>query len=74
MEIDIANNIRRIRRSRGYRSASDLAIALCVSGYDCSVSTVKAWESGTRAPTLPAVAALCQLLDVTADELIFRSR
>ena len=71
MEIKIAEQIRALRKRSGYRSAAALAAALCLSGYDCSASLVKSWEAGVRYPTLPAVRALCDLLTVSADELIF---
>lgn len=71
MEIKIAEQIRALRKRRGYRSAAALAAALCLSGYDCSASLVKSWEAGVRYPTLPAIRALCDLLEVSADELIF---
>ena len=45
-----------------------VAIMLLVGGI---VSIVKSWETGYRCPTLDAVAALCAVLGVTADELIF---
>ena len=70
-EIKIAENIRRIRRTRGFQSAWALSVALAQVGYYCSVSIVKSWETGYRRPTLDAVAALCAVLDVTADALIF---
>ena len=71
MEINIGTHIRALRRARGYRSAAALAAALCLSGYSCSASAVKSWEAGRRLPTLPAIMALCKLLDVSADRLIF---
>lgn len=71
MEIKIAEQIRALRKRSGYRSAAALAAALCLSGYDCSASLVKSWEAGVRYPTLPAVRALCELLEVSADALIF---
>lgn len=67
----MGSNIREIRRQRGYRSAAALSAALCLSGYDCSPSLVKRWEAGRGYPTVPAIVALCRLLDVTADHLIF---
>lgn len=73
MEIDIGTNIRRLRKERGYQSATELGGALTAWGYSCSPSTVKSWENGHRTPTLNAVVALCMVLDVTADTLIFGS-
>lgn len=70
-EIRIAENIKRIRKERGLSSAKSLCAALCEAGYYCSWSSVKSWESGHRNPTIDAVAALCAVLNVTADELIF---
>ena len=70
MDIRIAEQIRVLRKRSGYRSAAALAAALCLSGYDCSASLVKSWEAGVRYPTLPAIRALCDLLEVSADELI----
>ena len=67
----IAKNIRTIRRERGYRSAAALCAALCIAGYECSVSLVKSWEAGISAPSLTAISALCDVLDVSADALLF---
>lgn len=70
-EIKIAENIRVLRRQRGYRSARALTEALAEQGYYCSLSLVKNWESGYRQPTLEGLAALCDALEVSADDLIF---
>lgn len=71
MDVNIGANIRRIRRERGYRSATELGGALTAWGYTCAPSTVKAWEQGRRTPTLNAIVALCMVLEVSADTLIF---
>ena len=70
-EIKIAENIRILRRQRGYRSARALTEALAAQGYYCSVSLVKNWEAGYRQPTLEGLAALCDTLNVPADDLLF---
>ena len=70
-EIRIAKNIQQLRRQRGYASANELTSALCQIGYFCSLSTVKSWEADRRRPPLDAISALCALLGVTADDLIF---
>ena len=70
-KINISENIRRLRRANGFRSARALAAALGQAGYYCSTSIVKSWETDYRRPTLDAIAALCAVLDVTADALIF---
>lgn len=71
MNVNIGANIRRIRKERGYRSAAELGGALTAWGYTCAPSTVKSWEQGRRAPTLNAIVALCIVLEVSADALIF---
>lgn len=70
-KIKIAESIRSIRRAQGFQSAWALSVALSQAGYYCSASIVKSWETGYRRPTLDAVAALCAVLGVTADALIF---
>ena len=69
-KIRIADNIRVLRRQRGY-TARELTKALAEQGYYCSLSLVKNWESGYRQPTLEGLAALCDTLNVSADDLIF---
>ena len=70
-EVKIAENVRQIRKQKGYRSAAELCVGLELAGYDCSASLVKGWEAGVSAPSLLAISALCEVLDVTADQLIF---
>lgn len=70
-EVMIAKNIKTIRRERGYRSAAALCAALCIDGYECSASLVKSWEAGINAPSLIAISALCDVLNVSADSLLF---
>ena len=70
-EIKIAENIRNLRKAQGYRSARALAEALAVRGYYYSVSLVKNWEAGYRQPTIEGIAALCDVLGVPADALLF---
>lgn len=71
LEINFPENLRKIRQQRGYRTSSDLSGALCAHGYICSDSAVRSWETGYRSPSLQALAALCDLLEVSSDELIF---
>lgn len=67
----IGRNIRKLRIERGYRSAAELGGAITAWGYSCATSTVKSWEQGYRYPSLCAIIALCMVLEVSADELIF---
>lgn len=70
-EVTIARNIKMMRKKRGYKSAAELCAALCVAGYECSPSLVKGWENGASMPSLIAISALCEVLGVIADDLIF---
>jgi transcriptional regulator with XRE-family HTH domain len=73
-QIAIAENIKKLRKSTGYHSSRALNLALHDVGYFCSDSLIGHWECGDRLPTLDAVAALCEVLNVTADELIFQDK
>lgn len=71
LKSNFPENLRRIRLARGYQTSGDLCAALCAYGYTCSASTVRSWETGYRSPSFHALVTLCNLLEISADELIF---
>ena len=70
-EIKFSKNLQKLRKKLGYKSAYELSIALQDVGYYCSLSSIKSLESGHRNPTIDAIAALCSVLNISADDLLF---
>lgn len=64
MKLNIPENIRRLRRERGY-TQEQLAEALGVT-----VGAVSKWESGANAPDIAMVAELADFFDVSIDMLM----
>ena len=70
LKINVANNIYKYRKANNLTSQG-LSDALKSVSYYCAASTIRAWESGHKTPTIYAIAALCSLFEVSSDELLF---
>lgn len=70
-KINLPENLKRIRKEKGYRTTRELANGLYDNGICYAQSTIRSWESGQRQPNLETIAVLCGFLNITADELLF---
>jgi transcriptional regulator with XRE-family HTH domain len=64
----IGQSIRKARKAKGY----SLEAVAHISGV--SVTTIAQWERGERSPNLATLILVADVLDITLDELVGRSK